>query len=154
MAGTEIRTAALAYVRERRLLQARSADKTAFYMAGGKIDAGESALEALHREIREELGAGIVAAGALVIGTGGTTAPLVIGGGAALWTTGRAASDLHDKATHGQDITDLSDPSVRSNWLEVAAGALSVGAVGGAVLMVVMAAACWLVFRSGWRLKS
>lgn len=61
VAGTEIRTAALAYVRGRRLLQARSADKSAFYMAGGKIDAGESALEALHREIREELGAGIVA---------------------------------------------------------------------------------------------
>ena len=84
------------------------------------------------------LGAGIVAAGALVIGTGGTTAPLVIGGGAALWTTGRAASDLHDKATHGQDITDLSDPSVRSNWLEVAAGALSVGAVGGALKLGAM----------------
>ncbi|KAA0022164.1 NUDIX hydrolase [Antrihabitans cavernicola] len=58
---SEIRTAALAYVRDRRLLQARSADKSAFYMAGGKIDAGESAVEALHREIREELGAGIVA---------------------------------------------------------------------------------------------
>lgn len=56
----EIRTAALAYVRERRLLQARSADKAAFYMAGGKIDAGETAEEALHREIREELGTGIV----------------------------------------------------------------------------------------------
>ena len=31
---------------------------------------------------------------------------------------------------------------------------LAVGVVGSAVLMVVMAAACWLVFRSGWRLKS
>ena len=55
MAGTEIRTAALAYVRERRLLQARSADKTAFYMAGGKLDPGETPLQALHREIHEEL---------------------------------------------------------------------------------------------------
>lgn len=31
---------------------------------------------------------------------------------------------------------------------------LAVGVAGSAVLMVVMAAACWLVFRSGWRLKS
>ena len=31
---------------------------------------------------------------------------------------------------------------------------LAVGVVGSAVLMVAMAAACWLVFRSGWRLKS
>ncbi|WP_072739006.1 NUDIX hydrolase [Rhodococcus triatomae] len=55
-----IRTAALAHVRGRRLLQARSQGKTAFYMAGGKIDPGEDAEQALHREIREELDAGIV----------------------------------------------------------------------------------------------
>lgn len=43
------------------MLQARSSGKTAFYMAGGKIDPGESPEQALHREIREELDAGIVA---------------------------------------------------------------------------------------------
>ena len=31
---------------------------------------------------------------------------------------------------------------------------LTVGVVGSAVLMAAMGAACWLVFRSGWRLKS
>ncbi|MGW0182642.1 NUDIX hydrolase [Nocardia sp. NPDC003345] len=51
-----IRTAALAHIRDRRLIQTRSAGKTVFYMAGGKIDPGESALQALHREVREELG--------------------------------------------------------------------------------------------------
>lgn len=57
----EIRTAALAHVRGRRLLQTRSVGNPAFYMAGGKLDPGESAIEALHREVREELDAGIVA---------------------------------------------------------------------------------------------
>lgn len=56
----EIRTAALAHIRDRKLLQTRSVGKTAFYMAGGKIDPGENAEQALHREIREELDAGIV----------------------------------------------------------------------------------------------
>ncbi|WP_370465280.1 NUDIX domain-containing protein [Nocardia sp. CS682] len=55
-----IRTAALAHVRDRRLLQARSIGKEVFYMAGGKIDPGETPELALHREVREELGVGIV----------------------------------------------------------------------------------------------
>jgi 8-oxo-dGTP pyrophosphatase MutT (NUDIX family) len=55
-----IRTAALAHIRDRRLLQARSMGKDVFYMAGGKIDPGETPVVALHREVREELGVGIV----------------------------------------------------------------------------------------------
>ena len=31
---------------------------------------------------------------------------------------------------------------------------LTVGVIGSAALMIAMGAACWLVFRSGWRLKS
>lgn len=55
-----IRTAGLAYVKDRRMIQARSVGKSAFYMAGGKIDPGETPVEALHREIREELDAEVV----------------------------------------------------------------------------------------------
>ncbi|MGA9871281.1 MAG: NUDIX domain-containing protein [Rhodococcus sp. (in: high G+C Gram-positive bacteria)] len=42
------------------MIQARSVGKSAFYMAGGKIDPGETAEEALRREIREELDVDLV----------------------------------------------------------------------------------------------
>nr|WP_042938465.1 NUDIX domain-containing protein [Rhodococcus sp. AW25M09] len=42
------------------MIQTRSAGKSAFYMAGGKIDPGESPEQALHREIREELDATVI----------------------------------------------------------------------------------------------
>jgi len=42
----------------------------------------------------------------------------------------------------------------RAGFIGHAEGSLMVGVVMSAVLTVVMGAACWLVFRSGWRLKS
>jgi 8-oxo-dGTP pyrophosphatase MutT (NUDIX family) len=39
----------------RRLLAVRAARKTAFYLPGGKREAGESDLDALRREVREEV---------------------------------------------------------------------------------------------------
>jgi 8-oxo-dGTP diphosphatase len=44
------------YVRERRLLCARSQDKDAFYLPGGKREPGESDWEAIAREVQEEIG--------------------------------------------------------------------------------------------------
>lgn len=46
---------ALISIKDRKLLLAFSKNKQAWYLPGGKIDAGESSLEALVREIREEL---------------------------------------------------------------------------------------------------
>ena len=47
--------AALLTVKDRKLLLAYSKNKKCFYLPGGKIDANESAVEALCREIQEEL---------------------------------------------------------------------------------------------------
>jgi 8-oxo-dGTP diphosphatase len=44
------------HVRERRILAARSRGRAAWYLPGGKREAGESDAQALIREIREELG--------------------------------------------------------------------------------------------------
>jgi ABC-2 type transport system permease protein len=42
----------------------------------------------------------------------------------------------------------------RSGFIGHAEGSVLIGAVMSGVLTVVMGVACWLVFRSGWRLKS
>jgi 8-oxo-dGTP diphosphatase len=46
----------LVHVEAGRLLVARSRNKKAFYLPGGKIETGETGVEALRREVREELG--------------------------------------------------------------------------------------------------
>ena len=50
-----IRVVALAHISAGRLLLVRSSGKDGFYLPGGKPDPGESDLETLAREIREEL---------------------------------------------------------------------------------------------------
>lgn len=52
---TTLATAGLVIVRNRKLLLAFSNNKQAFYLPGGKINAGETAQEALLRESLEEL---------------------------------------------------------------------------------------------------
>jgi len=52
---TALPCAGLIYIEERKLLLAFSNNKQCFYLPGGKIGAGESAAEALCREIAEEM---------------------------------------------------------------------------------------------------
>lgn len=50
-----LNTAGLVVIRDNKLLLAYSGNKNAWYLPGGKVDQGENSLEALNREILEEL---------------------------------------------------------------------------------------------------
>ncbi|ABI82239.1 NUDIX domain-containing protein [Francisella tularensis] len=50
-----IKTSALVCVRDNKILLVRVRDNTVWYFPGGKIDAGESPLQAIIRELNEEL---------------------------------------------------------------------------------------------------
>jgi 8-oxo-dGTP pyrophosphatase MutT (NUDIX family) len=50
---------ALIYIRDRKVLFARTDGQDLYYIPGGKRELGEDDIQALTREIREELGSGI-----------------------------------------------------------------------------------------------
>ncbi|MGY0036530.1 NUDIX hydrolase [Pedobacter sp. NJ-S-72] len=50
-----LHTAGLVVIKEGKLLLAFSGNKNAWYLPGGKIDSGETSLQAIQREIKEEL---------------------------------------------------------------------------------------------------
>jgi 8-oxo-dGTP pyrophosphatase MutT (NUDIX family) len=57
-----VRTAGLVILKDRKLLLAFSKNKQAFYLPGGKVETGETPMDALVREIKEELNIDLVAA--------------------------------------------------------------------------------------------
>jgi len=71
---------------------------------------------------------GLVAGGAILLGSGGTLAPVVFGGAAA-WQTLRAGERLLDRYEHHRPL-GLSDAGARRDWLELGAGLVSAGSAG------------------------
>jgi 8-oxo-dGTP diphosphatase len=53
---SEIETVGLVHVVDKRLMLVRPAGKNVFYLPGGKLEPGETDLQALRREVDEELG--------------------------------------------------------------------------------------------------
>lgn len=79
------------------------------------------------------IGAGITAGIIAIAATGGLAAGTALGAGAGVWGIGRGSAELAELHDRGVDITDLSNPEVRGNVIEVAASALSLGAMSAAV---------------------
>jgi hypothetical protein len=79
---------------------------------------------------------GTIAAGAMIIGTGGVATPIVFGlsAGATLWGTGRAVAGLGDRWQHGQSIDPVHDRQARSQWLTVGANAFGLAGLGATAL--------------------
>jgi hypothetical protein len=79
------------------------------------------------------LAGGIVAGGAIILGTGGTAAPVVIGVASAAWTAYRTGSSLHDQAQHGQSIDPRESAQARSDWINLGASVFTAGAFGSSL---------------------
>lgn len=74
---------------------------------------------------------GVVATGALIVGTGGV-AGVVLGGVAvasAAWTGGRSAVNLHQRFLTGQELNPFVSAEARADWLNLASSVAGVGAM-------------------------
>lgn len=78
---------------------------------------------------------GIVAGGAILLGSGGMAAPLVLGG-AGLWQAGRTGMELYDRTSHGESANPFTDRAALTLWVDLGASALSAGAAGNAFRLV------------------
>jgi hypothetical protein len=85
------------------------------------------------------MAAGAVAGVAILVGSGGTAAPLVAGAAAAYAGT-RAVHKLADLHSLGHDLTDLHDDEIRGAYIDVASNAFAVGAMASAKLIGSMTA--------------
>ncbi|MEQ8280185.1 MAG: DUF4781 domain-containing protein [Deltaproteobacteria bacterium] len=71
---------------------------------------------------------GTVAGGAVIVGSGGTMAPIVMAGAAA-WGAYRNIDTLADRSRHGQSIDPLASPQARAEWLGLTANVLGFASI-------------------------
>jgi hypothetical protein len=86
---------------------------------------------------------GIIAGGALIIGSGGTATPILVGIGAAAggWGVYQTGSELIDRSQHGQSINPFTDGDARMLWLGLAANGTGIAAFASAGALTRLAGA-------------
>jgi hypothetical protein len=97
--------------------------------------AGEKVVDVLDKAA---LVGGIVAGGALIIGTGGTAGLVfaAIGAGAGTWGAIREGSQLYERSQLGLSINPVTDGEARTLWLGLAANATGVGAFASEAALI------------------
>jgi len=80
--------------------------------------------------IDDTLAGGIIAGGALIIGTDGLATPIVAGiaVGSGAWQTHTNGGEVPDRLQHGQSINPIEESTARGLWLSLAADTAGMGA--------------------------
>lgn len=86
---------------------------------------------------------GIIAGGALIIGTGGTATPILVGIGVAAggWGAYQTGAELIDRSQHGQSINPFTDGDARMLWLGLVANGTGIAAFASAGALTRLAGA-------------
>ncbi|MGO4724054.1 MULTISPECIES: DUF4781 domain-containing protein [unclassified Inquilinus] len=86
---------------------------------------------------------GIIAGGILIVGSGGTATPVLVGIGVAAggWGVYQTGSELIDRSQHGQSINPFTDGDARMLWLGLAANGTGIAAFASAGALTRLAGA-------------
>jgi hypothetical protein len=99
---------------------------------------------------------GIIAGGALIIGTDGRPMPFVAGVvvGSGAWQAHTTSSELLDCSPHGQSINPSQDPSTRGLWISLGPDTAAIGAFASEAALARIASTGELGFAATWALGS
>ncbi|WP_233151816.1 DUF4781 domain-containing protein, partial [Pelomonas sp. KK5] len=92
--------------------------------------------------------AGAVAGAIILVGSGGTAAPLVAGAAAA-YAGGRGIQKLADLSDKGHSLTDVHDDAVRGAYIDVASNAFAVASMGASKFVAATTAEGAKISRAG-----